>query len=359
VDLDKLLSLEDVEAAACAKCDAAVWEYVSGGAGTGTTVRSNVEAFEAVWLQPRILRPADVSPDLTRQLFGRSISLPVVLAPTSPQRLLHPEAELATARAAAAAGTLSIVSTDSHYPFPEIAAAGKGSCWFQLYSYRSRADVEATIDLAIRSGAQALVVTVDAHFAANRVSARRAGFTAPPTIDFGTLRALGILKGTVPAGARLERLPLTWDDLGWIRSSTRLPLLVKGVLNPEDAERCIDMGAEGVVVSNHGGRQLDGAVPTLTALERVAHGVRKTAKNAVVLMDGGVRSGIDVAKALALGADAVCIGRPYLWGLALNGEPGVRFVLELLRTELQDTLLQLGLGGVAELGRQSILMRGW
>jgi 4-hydroxymandelate oxidase len=259
---------------------------------------------------------------------------------------LHADAELATARAAVEAGTVSIVSTDSHYPFPAVAAVAGKNCWFQLYPYRTQADVEAMIDMVLDAGAAALVVTVDARFPARRISARRAGFRTPPHVDFGTLRLLGILAGDVPADARLERLPLTWDDLARIRRRVKVPLLVKGVLHPADARRCCELGADGVIVSNHGGRQLDGVVPSLVALEEVAGEVRD---HCAVLFDGGIRSGVDVVKALALGAHAVCIGRPYLWGLSIGGEAGVKAVLTLLQREVEDTLLQLGLAAVSDI----------
>lgn len=354
--LASLTTLADVEQAARAKLDAATWAYVAGGAGWDTTVRGNVQAFDAVWLQPRVLESTCTVPDTSVALFGQRLSLPVFLAPTSPQRLLHEQAELATARAAKSAGTVSIVSTDSHYPFPLIAETAAQSCWFQLYSYRSRSDVEATIDLALAAGASALVVTVDAHFSARRLAARRAGFRTPPGVDFGTLRTLGILTGDVPADARLERLPLTWDDLAWIRRRVKVPLLVKGVLRASDARRCVDAGVDGVIVSNHGGRQLDAAVASLVALERVA---REVGRECTVLMDGGVRSGVDVVKALALGARSVGIGRPYLWGLSLAGQDGIGAVLSLLRREIEDTLLQLGVPAASAIDADCVADIRW
>ncbi|MFD3659404.1 alpha-hydroxy acid oxidase [Streptomyces sp. NPDC058659] len=345
-ELSGLLTLTDFEQAAESVLDAASWAYVAGGADTQLTVRANTEAFDQVWLRPRALGGTGVQPDTTVTVFGQQLALPVLLAPTSPQRLLHDDAEIATARAAESAGTLSIVSTDSHHAFPEIAGSVKNGSWFQLYAYRSRDDIAATIALAEDAGATALVVTVDASYAARRISTKRAGFRTPAHVDFGNLRALGVLTGEIPDGARIERYPLTWDDLEWIRTRTRLPLVVKGILRAEDAERCVDLGVDGVIVSNHGGRQLDGAMPSLVALEQVAAAV---SGRAVVLMDGGIRSGVHVVKALALGADVVCIGRPYLWGLGLAGQQGVEAVLDLLKSEIEDTLLQLGSDSIADL----------
>lgn len=345
-ELSALLTLPDFERAADAVLDTASWAYVAGGADTQLTVRANTEAFDQVWLRPRALGGTTDRPDTSVTVFGQRLALPVLLAPTSPQRLLHDGAEIATARAAEAAGSLSIVSTDSHHAFPEVAAAVEGGCWFQLYAYRSREDVAATIALAEDAGATALVVTVDASHAARRVTTWRAGFRTPAHVDFGNLRSLGILTGEIPDGARIDRLPLTWEDLAWIRTRTRMPLVVKGILRAEDAERCLDLGADGVIVSNHGGRQLDGALPSLVALEQVA---KVVAGRGLLLMDGGIRSGVHVVKALALGADAVCIGRPYLWGLGLAGQEGVEAVLDLLRREIEDTLRQLGADSVADI----------
>jgi 4-hydroxymandelate oxidase len=305
-----------------------------------------------VFLRPRILgTPCTATPDTSVTLLTQVLSMPVLLAPTSPQRLLHEDAELATARAAAAVGTVSIVSTDSQYSFPTIVAAAEKNCWFQLYPYRSHADVDALIAIAEEAGALALVITVDAQHPARRISALRAGFRAPSYVDFGTLRTLGILDGRVSAGGRLDRLPLTWADLEWIRRRTAVPLLVKGVLHPADARRCVEAGVDGVIVSNHGGRQLDAVVPSLVALRQIVAEVHDTC---AVLVDGGIRSGVDIVKALALGANAVCIGRPYLWGLAVAGQTGVQHVLTLLRSELEDAIMQLGLRSVAEIGPDCI-----
>ena len=355
MELTGLLTLSDFEDAARGVLDEATWAYVGGGAGTGETVAANKAAFGRVWLRPRVFDAGSPMPDLALTLFGHVLSLPVLLAPTSPQRLLHEEAELATARAATATGIVSVVSTDSHHPFPAVAGAADKNCWFQLYAYRSRRDVEATIALAEEAGAWALVLTVDACHAARRISARRAGFRTPPHIDFGTLRRLGILDGDVPPDARLDRLSLGWSDLNWIRSRTSLPLLVKGVLAPDDARRCVDGGADGVIVSNHGGRQLDGVVPSLVALEQIAAVV---GSDCTVLVDGGIRSGGDVIKALALGAVAVCIGRPYLWGLAIAGQDGVEAVITLLQQEIEDALRQLGVAGVADVTRDCVTRSG-
>jgi 4-hydroxymandelate oxidase len=278
--------------------------------------------------------------------------MPILLAPTSPQRLFHPDAELATAAAAADAGTVAIISTDSHYPFAEIGAAAKGHWWFQLYPYGSARDVDAIVAAAEKAGAGALVITVDNYHPARRLAVRRSGFRTPPDVDFGTLRELGILTDRVPADTRLPRRNLTWDDLDRLNRRTHLPVLVKGVLDPADARRCAEAGTAGVIVSNHGGRQLDGALPSLLALPGIAAAVPD---GYPILLDSGIRSGLHTLIAIALGAHAVCVGRPYVWGLALAGNAGVLAVLSLLREELQDGLRQLGHDTVDRLQPQDIV----
>jgi 4-hydroxymandelate oxidase len=356
MNLTTLLTLSDFEQAACATLDQSVWAYVAGGAGSANTINANSAAFDAVWLRSRVSEARCTKPATSVTLLGHDMPIPVLLAPTSPQRLLHPDAELATARAAGATGVVSIVSTDTHYPFPMIAEMSRSACWFQLYAYGSRANIEATLDLALESGASGIVITMDAHYPARRITAQRAGFKTPPYVDFGTLRTLGILKGDVPAEARLERVPLTWADLSWIRDRVTVPLMIKGLLRASDARRAIDLGADGIIVSNHGGRQLDGAMPSLVALEQIAREVRH---NGIVLVDSGVRSGVDVIKGLALGAHAVCIGRPYLWGLSIGGEAGVEAVITLLQREIEDTLLQLGLSDICEIGPDCVADLRW
>ena len=347
MDIPTLLTLSDIEQAAKARMNKTVCAYVAGGAGEEKTIEANIQAFQDIWLRPRIFRSTCEKPGLEVRLFGQTISMPVLLAPTSPQRLLHESAELATARAARESGTISIVSTDSHYPFAKVSEASNHTSWFQLYAYRSRADVMATIDMAIEAGATAIVLTVDACYPARRISTKRSGFRTPNYVDFGVLRSLGILEGDIPGDARIERLPLTWDDMNWIRSRTPVPLLVKGILHREDARRCVNLGAEGVIVSNHGGRQLDSVMPSIVALEEI---VDEVGDDCVVLVDGGIRSGLDVIKALALGARAVCIGRPYLWGLSMAGEEGIRAVLQIIRSEIEDALCQLGLEAISQVG---------
>jgi 4-hydroxymandelate oxidase len=360
----ELLTLDDYETAARSLLDPATVAYVAGGAGptgpggagTEASVTANRRALDELWLRPRVLGDAVEDPATAVTVLGRPLALPVVLGPTSPARLVHRDAESAVARAAADVGTVAVISADSHEPYPAVAAGAPGATWFQLYAYRSPADVDRTVDLAVASGAGAIVVTVDAAYPARRISARRAGFAPPDWIDFGTLRQLGLFDGGMPAGARLDRLRLGWDDLRRLRERTPVPLVVKGVLHPDDARRCRDLGADGIIVSNHGGRQLDGVMPGIRALPAV---VAATEGHVPVLVDGGIRSGVDVVRALALGATAVCLGRPYLWGLALGGRSGVAGVLAVVHDELRDALRQLGLPSVAAITADCLAPGGW
>ena len=353
MDLTALMTLADFERAAEATMDEAGWAYVAGGAGSESGVHANVEAYQDVWLRPRVLGEVPARPRTDVHVLGQRLSMPVLLGPTSPQRMLHEEAELATARAAADAGIVSVVSADGHYAFPEVAAAGRASCWFQLYPYQSLDCVDKMIAMAEEAGARAIVLTVDAFHRPRRITTQRTRFRAPDTVDFGSLRLLGVLAGDVPPDARIDRLPLTWHDLERIRARVSVPLVVKGVLHPQDATRCVELGVDGIVVSNHGGRQLDGVIPTLPALVDIAAALDG---RGTVLVDGGARSGVDVVKLLALGADAVCLGRPYLWGLRLAGQAGVAAVIDLVRQEIEDALRQLGVPSASAAGRDCVVI---
>lgn len=343
MDIERALEIADFERAAEASMAPEYWAYLAGGAGNGGAVRANSDAFSQVSLVPRVAAEDCSSPSTGRSLFGRCLTIPVLLAPTSPQRLFHEDAELACARAAKGMGTLIIVSTDSHFGMEQISTAAGGAWWLQLYAYESREHVERLVRMAEQHGAEALVVTMDAHFAARRLATERAGFITPPFVDFGIMRSIGVESKPAAGHARIARLPLTWKDVEWLRRLTRLPILLKGILHPDDARKAVEIGADGIVISNHGGRQLEAASGTLNALPDIAPVVPSKFP---LLLDGGVRSGGDVVKALALGASAVCIGRPYLWGLQLAGEQGVAAVLALLAAELRGTLQQLNLPGI-------------
>jgi isopentenyl diphosphate isomerase/L-lactate dehydrogenase-like FMN-dependent dehydrogenase len=283
----------------------------------------------------------------TTEVLGLPLALPVALAPTAFNKLGHPDGEIAAARAAGAAGTLMCCSTISSTAIEDVAAAATGPLWFQLYVYRDR---EVTRDLVRRAeaaGCRALVLTVDTPRLGRRERDVRGSFTLPAGITIANLERYGTADALRWSGSssfteyvhRLMDDSLTWESVDWLHDVTKLPILVKGILAAEDAETAIAHGAAGIVVSNHGGRQLDGAMATIDALPDVAHVVRGRVP---VLMDGGIRRGTDVFKALALGASAVCIGRAYLWGLAADGEAGVARVLEMLRSELELAMALAG-----------------
>jgi 4-hydroxymandelate oxidase len=323
-----------------------VFDYYAGGAEDETTVRANRAAFGEYMLRPRVL--VDVSRVDTRvRLLGDVHETPILLAPTAFQRLAHPDGELATARAAARRGTVLVASTLSTCTIEEIAAASAGTApWFQLYVFRDRAITEELVRRAETAGCRALCLTASVPVQGNRERDAHNRFRLPDGVEMANFR--GLRQATFPSAAGSGLLAFisaefdpafTWRDLAWLRAITSLPVLVKGIMSAADARLALEHGAAGVIVSNHGGRQLDGALPTLRALPDVAAAV---ADRIPVLVDGGIRRGTDIVKALLLGARAVLIGRPYLWGLAVNGQAGVEHVLALLQDELRRTLSLLG-----------------
>ena len=323
------------------------YDYYAGGSGDERTLAANRSAFDAIALRPRVL--VDVSAVETRTtVLGQPLALPVMLAPTAFTRLAHPDGEMAAARAARAAGTIMIGSTLSTCALEEVAESCGGGLWFQLYVYKDRGMTRELVARAEAAGYRALVLTVDTPYLGRRYRDVRNRFVLPEGISMRNFEAA--MSNAAGWGAHssfsayvhdLFDATLTWDSVDWLRSQTGLPVLVKGVLTAEDARLAVEHGVAGVIVSNHGGRQLDGAVASIEALPEVADAVGDRAE---VLMDGGVRRGTDVLKALALGARAVCIGRPYLWALAVDGEAGVSDVLRILRDELT---LAMGLSGRA------------
>ncbi|HSK95720.1 MAG TPA: alpha-hydroxy-acid oxidizing protein [Euzebyales bacterium] len=337
-----------LEHAARARLPAPVFDFIAGGADDEVTVRRNVAAYERIGLVPRVLRGA--VPDLSTTLLGTPTSLPVVIAPTGMHKLAHPDGEIATARAAAGAGALMIVSMAATVAVEQIAAAGAGGpgLWFQLFV---QPDVDFTLSLvrrAERAGCRALVVTVDAAVFGNRERDIRNGFTdLPEGLCCEHMRVPG--DDGAPGHVRpIAFVPgLGWDHVARLRDATGLPIVLKGVMHPDDAALAIDRGIDGLIVSNHGGRQLDGAAATIEVLAEVAAAV---GGRVPVLVDGGVRRGTDVVKAAALGATAVGIGRPVLWGLAVAGAAGVTHVLETMRAEVHRALALCGCATLADVG---------
>jgi isopentenyl diphosphate isomerase/L-lactate dehydrogenase-like FMN-dependent dehydrogenase len=335
------INVADYERLASEALDAGPLGYFSGGAWDEFTLRENVDVWRRWRLRPRML--VDVGEVSTAtELLGSEVSMPIVVAPVAFQRMAHEDGEPGMARAAAEAGTLMCLSTIATARASEVAeAAPGGHRWFQLYCFRDRAVTQALIDEATEFGYEAIVLTVDAPRLGWRERDLRSGFVVPASVTVPSVAAaLGADKpiGVAEAFALLDPT-ITWADLEQLVSGCDLPVLVKGVLTAEDAELALEHGAAGVIVSNHGGRQLDGVAPSAEALPEVADAI---SGRGLVLVDGGVRRGTDVLVALALGADAVMVGRPALWGLAADGERGALRVLQILRKELELALALAG-----------------
>jgi isopentenyl diphosphate isomerase/L-lactate dehydrogenase-like FMN-dependent dehydrogenase len=332
------LNAFDFEALARERLDDMAWEYFRGGAGDESTLRDNRAALERWKLQPRVL--VDVSEvDSSTTVLGTPVAAPILVAPVALQKLAHPEGEAATARAAAAAGTIMILSTSATMRPEPVAAAAPGSPrWFQIYVFRDRGVTQALIDEACASGYSALVLTVDAPILGRREGAIRSGFHLPDELEV----AGDIFDDIDPS--------VSWRDVEWI-AGHGLPVVLKGILTPEDALVAVENGAAGVVVSNHGGRQLDGVPASIDALPRVAEALEGRCE---VLLDSGVRRGVDVIRALALGARSVLVGRAVVYALAAAGEDGVLKLLRLLREEVELGLRLLGCTSVAEVKREHV-----
>jgi 4-hydroxymandelate oxidase len=338
-DRSALVTLADYEPLARALVEPGAWDYQAGGAGDEHTLADNVAAWARYRVRPRVL--VDVSTrDLATTTFGTELAHPIVVAPTAMHRLSHPEAEVATARGTSNAGGLFTLSTISSTPMEEVAAAiPDAPRWFQLYTPADRGACRDLVDRAVAAGFGAIVVTVDLPMPGNRERDVRNAFE----LDLGVH-----LPPDQPVDeAGIVVLPtFDWDELAWLRSICPIPLLAKGVLRADDALRTVDAGLDGIWVSNHGGRQLDTAIAGPDALPEISDAV---GDRALLVVDGGVRRGIDVLKGLALGADLVAIGRPALWGLAVNGAGGVQHVIEILRDELSLAMALAGCRSVSEI----------
>lgn len=343
------VSLAEFEASAAIVLSPDVRDFVAGGSGDEVTLRRNRAALDAVHLVPRVLAGLTAA-DPSTTLLNTPASMPVAVAPMAYQRLVHPDGEIGVATAAASVGVPYVISTLSSVPLEQIAAVGPS--WFQLYWLRDKGVVESLLERAHEAGCQALMVTVDVPRMGRRLRDIRNEFTLPPGVF-----AANLMDGPAEAQARVAGTSavathtatafapaLGWSDLEWLINRTPLPIVVKGVLDPRDARRLAELGLAGVVVSNHGGRQLDGAVASIDALPAVVDAV---SNNCQVLLDSGVLSGTDVLRALALGADGVLVGRPLLWALGSGGADGAGRALSLLQAEVADALLLAGCGSPA------------
>jgi 4-hydroxymandelate oxidase len=343
-------TVREFRAAARERLDPAHYDYFAGGAGDEVTLRANEAAFGRLALVPRVLGGAE-KPELDVTLLGDRASMPVLVAPTAFHRLADPDGERATARAAAAAETIMMVSMASTVAVADVAAAAPGArLWFQLYIQPDAAFTETLVRRAEAAGCGALVVTADSPVFARRPRDDRNGFHDLPA---------GLCCENMRDGERVRPIEMspriTWEHLDRLREVTSLPIVLKGVLHPADARTALGHGVSALIVSNHGGRQLDAAPATADVLPEIAAAVGGAVP---VLLDGGVRRGTDVLKALALGADAVAVGRPVVWGLAADGERGVRRVLGLLRAEVEEALTLCGVASVRDLG-PDMVRRSW
>lgn len=340
--LQDVLTLDEFEQLARDAMPAMTYEYVASGAADEHSLRWNRSAYQRIALRPRVL--VDVGRLDTRvELFGRTLPHPILLAPAAYQRAMHPDGELATARGAGATDTTMVVSTATTTPITEVAGVATAPLWFQLYVQSDRSFTERLVRQVEAAGCQALCVTVDTPTLGVRDRMRRArfelpaGVTAPHVYDVSQ-RMRGILTP--------EAVTLTWADIEWLRSVATVPVLLKGILDPRDAERAVQAGVDGIIVSNHGARNLDTVPATIDALPGVAE---RVAGRVPVLVDGGIRRGTDIVKALARGAEAVLVGRPYCFGLAVGGAAGVERVITILLEEFRLAMKLTGRATLADL----------
>jgi 4-hydroxymandelate oxidase len=347
-------TLSDYEAHAKARLNEQAWAYFSGGAGDEITLRANRQAWDAQMLHPRVLRP--LGQGHTRlELLGRTWPHPIMLAPVAGQAMAHPDGELGSAYAAGAQGAGFVLSTQASTPLEHIAQAllddaGRGALWFQLYLQHDRDFTRHLVQRAEQAGYEALVLTVDAPTSGARDRERRAQFRWPAGMASANLAGLPaqteaqadpnlLLSGQLQQAA-------TWSDIAWLQGITRLPILLKGILHEDDARQAAQLGVSGLIVSNHGGRTLDTALPTAWALPRIAQAV---GPDMPLIVDGGIRRGTDVLKAIALGAHAVMIGRPYVHALATAGALGVAHAIRLLRDEFEIAMALTGCATLADI----------
>jgi 4-hydroxymandelate oxidase len=356
----RVLSLRDMEIEAQRRLDPPVYDYYAGGADDEFTVFANESAFGRIGLLPRMLRGAGAAA-LEATLLGCHLSMPILIGPTAFHQLAHPEGERATARAAAAAGTIMIVSMASTVAIEEVAASaskaagGETNLWFQIYLQPDLGFTESVIRRAERAGCSALVVTVDSPTFGRRERDLRNGFNDLPSGMYcENLREPMNGNGRGNVRKIVFSPELSWKDIEWLRKVTDLKIVLKGIVHPDDAKLAVGHGADAVLVSNHGGRQLDTVPATIDLLPAIANAVDGRIP---LLLDGGIRRGTDALKALALGADAVAIGRPVLWGLTLAGEAGVVHVLEMLRSELDRALTLCGCASVRDLTPDLLQLR--
>jgi 4-hydroxymandelate oxidase len=341
-DLQRFLSLAEFEVEAVKRLPHDVYEFLAGGAGDEHSVKANTKSYQKIFLRPRVLRPVKTI-EIAQDLFGRNLPAPILLAPTAYQRLVHPEGELASARAAFDHEVPFVLSSNGTTAIEEIMELPRARCWFQLYVQGERRQTSESIARVEAAGCEAICVTVDTPVMGIRPRQIHAGFRVPA--HFGTPHAMRTRDESDP-GAHSA---VTWRDVDWLRSEVKGKLLLKGILHPADAELAVRAGVDGILVSNHGGRNLDTIIPTIEALPEIA---QQVGGRVPVFVDGGIRRGTDVVKALARGAKAVLIGRPYLYALAVGGRAGVARSLAILTDELRYAMALIGAGALSDLSRE-------
>jgi 4-hydroxymandelate oxidase len=340
IDLSELINLFDFERMAAAKMTRMAYEYVASGAADEVTLRWNREAFDTIKLNTTVLN--DISKlDTTLSLFGHELAHPILIAPTAFHKIMHPEAEIATAKGAGMASATYVVSSFTTTPLEEIAKVATQPLWFQLYVRDDRAYTKDLIQKAESLGYQALCVTVDTPTPGIRDRQARVGFALPEdVIAHYSLGEIGAPKN-----------PITWKDIEWLQSFTKIPILLKGIMNPEDSLKAVQTGVSGIIVSNHGARNLDTVPSTIEVMPRIAD---KVNEQIPILFDGGIRRGTDVMKAIAFGAKAVLVGKPICYGLACGGADGVAKVLQILKDELSLAMILAGRTSLASIDRSVI-----
>jgi 4-hydroxymandelate oxidase len=352
-----LLNVDDYERAARERLEASIYDYIAGGSWDEVTIKENRTAYDKWRLRPRAMVNVKHR-DLSVRILGDTLSLPMGIAPSAFHQLMHPDGEVATARAAGAAGTVMCLSIMSTISLEEVAAVASGPLWLQTYIFKDRG---LTADLAARAkavGYRAVVLTVDTPVLGRRERDSRNQFELPAGIEMRNLNLAPAVPGEYesPMVRFIKQQidpSLTWREVEWFVKTVQMPVFVKGVLHPEDARLAVKCGVSGIIVSNHGGRQLDGAIATLDALPEIVSAMRDTGLD--IIVDGGIRRGTDVVKALASGAKMVLVGRPVLWGLAVDGEAGARAVLELLRREFDTALALIGCPRAVDLNSDFVI----
>ena len=344
--MDDILDIKEFEQYAQNKLPKNITAFFSSGAGDEITLRENVSAFDRIKLLPRVLKNVEER-SLSTTVLNQSVDFPLLIAPMAFQRLAHPEGELAVAKAAQEHNVIMAVSTLSTYSFKEIKenASINNSLWFQLYIYKDREITKNLVQLAEAAGYRGIVLTVDAPIYGKRIKELHHPIILPSTFEIKNLQDAGLNLKNVPLTKLMGYLAslldpsITWDDVSWLRSITSLPIILKGIMNPKDVQIAIEHNIEALILSNHGGRQLDTTLSSIEVLKLVKDSSEGKLE---IILDGGIRKGIDILKALALGAKAVMVGRPILWGLAMGGEEGVKRVLTILKSELDLAMTLCG-----------------